>query len=71
MIDLELVQGLKPGQVIETQGIFPGISPEKLVWEYLGSLSGKHQFRLSYCGVHVGHRTASVEDGELRWGAKL
>lgn len=66
-ITIEQLAALNPGNVIETVGLFPGLSKEPLTWEYLGTLSGKSQFRVSYIEVFVGHMHAQIKDGELSW----
>jgi hypothetical protein len=63
----EQLESLRPGDVIETGGIFPGLSKEQCVWEYLGTLLGMSQFRVRYMGISIGHVNATVKGDQVEF----
>ena len=66
-ISIDQLKALSPGDVCETGGLFPGINKEACAWEYLGSLAGIAQFRVSYMGVPISHMNGKVVGDKITW----
>lgn len=73
VMNIEAILGLNVGDVIEVDGLFLGLSDEKLLliatWIVARNAGGERtiEFSVKYFGVYLGKATCKVVKNEVTW----
>ncbi|MGK9084910.1 hypothetical protein KXR64_16835 [Brucella intermedia] len=67
MLTREQFDALEPGDVIETESLFPSLTKEKVSFHVTERTSDKVQFVLSFLGITLGKWSCVNFKGKLVW----